>query len=729
MIVRLAIATPLRRLFDYLPPPGHHPLLQPGMRVSVPFGRQQKIGVILSLEQTSEVPRDKLKAISHVIDEQPLLPASHLDWLSWLSNYYHHSLGDTVFSALPTLLRQNHPAQAKTISLWQLTTEGRDAQVEQLKRAPKQASLLSILQADSAGQSSALLDEKIDGWRPAMKKLLEKNWVVEIQQSSLASHAHISAQAPLRLNQEQHAACEAVRAGLGSYHCFLLDGVTGSGKTEVYLQIIEQVLTRGEQAMVLVPEIGLTPQLLDRFIRRFPQPMALLHSGLNDTERLNNWLAAKSGEARIIIGTRSAIFTPLAKPGIIIIDEEHDASFKQGDGLRYHTRDIALVRANRQGIPVLLGSATPSLESLYNCQQKRFTRLRLQKRAGHAAAPGIETLDLRNQPMLENISHALLRETKKHLERGNQVLFFLNRRGFAPTLICHQCGNIEMCRRCDTHMTLHQQSKRLCCHHCGSERPIPHQCPSCGELDIRPQGFGTERVEKALAEHFANYEVIRIDRDTTRRKGSFEALLDKVHSGAGQILLGTQMLAKGHDFPNVTLVGILDADGGLFSMDFRATERLAQLVTQVAGRAGRGDKPGKVIIQTHHPEHPLLTTLIRDGFHAFAEAALDERRQAQFPPYRFAALIRAEATAQALPMDVLSALHTLSENHSKVEFLGPVPAVIEKRAGRFRAQLLLIAEHRRDLHALLAKIIQFLENHKDAKKVRWSVDVDPQDMS
>lgn len=729
MIARLAIATPLRRLFDYLPPKGEHPALQPGMRVKVPFGRQQKIGLVISLHETSDVSANKLRTISEVIDEQPLLEADHLSWLDWINNYYHHSLGDTVFSALPTLLRQGNPAETKTISLWHLTDAGRELSIEQLKRAPKQASLLTVLQAHPDGQSSAQLDEKVEAWRPSMKKLVEKGWVEELQQSAFSPANNHTPQTAPQLNQEQHAACEAVHAGLGNYHCYLLDGVTGSGKTEVYLQVIEQVLARGEQALVLVPEIGLTPQLLNRFTRRFPQSMALLHSGLNDSERLNNWLAAKSGEARIIIGTRSAIFTPLAKPGIIIIDEEHDASFKQGDSLRYHTRDIALVRANRLGIPVLLGSATPSLESLYNCQQKRFTRLRLQKRAGAAKPPTIETLDLRNQPMLENISHALLREAKKHLERGNQVLFFLNRRGFAPTLICHHCGEIEMCRRCDTHMTLHQQSKRLRCHHCGSERPIPNQCTACGDLDIRPQGFGTERVEQALAEHFASHEVIRIDRDTTRRKGSFEALLEKVHSGEGQILLGTQMLAKGHDFPNVTLVGILDADGGLFSSDFRATERLAQLVTQVAGRAGRGEKLGKVIIQTHHPEHPLLNTLIQEGFHAFAEAALEERRQAHFPPYRFAALIRAEATTQALPMEVLSSLHTLSADQGQVEFLGPIPAVIERRAGRYRAQLLLIAEQRRELHALLARIISFLENHKEAKKVRWSVDVDPQDMN
>jgi primosomal protein N' (replication factor Y) len=729
MILRLAIASPLRSLFDYLPPSKLDGDLLPGQRVKVPFGRGSKIGLIISIETESQVPVEKLRAIDDVIDQQPLLDNELLHWLKRVNQYYQHAIGDTVFSALPTLLRQGQPAEASTIKSWRISESGLAVDTDTLKNARKQISLLKQLCAHPEGLNGSQIDEQLEKWRPSMKRLIEKGWASEEQQANQPVSRQGDNSLSPTLNDEQQTAVNAVISGLNGFQGFLLDGITGSGKTEVYLNIIKAALDAGKQALVLVPEIGLTPQLLQRFTSRFSQPIALMHSALNDTERLNNWLAAKNGHARIIIGTRSAIFSAFDDLGIIIIDEEHDASYKQHDGLRYHTRDIALMRAHKLDIPVLLGSATPSLESLHNCNQGRYQRLRLRQRAGAAKPPSITTLDLCNQPMVENMAKSLLKEAQRHLQRGNQVLLFLNRRGFSPTLICHSCGEIEQCRRCDTHMTLHQQSRRLCCHHCGSERPLPQQCPACGNLDVRPRGYGTERIEQALQEYFKEYEVIRIDRDTTRRKGSFDALLEKMHDGEGQILLGTQMLAKGHDFPNVTLVAILDADQGLFGSDFRATERLSQLITQVAGRAGRGEKPGKVVIQTHHPDHPLLVTLINQGFHAFAQAALQERLDAHFPPTRFAALIRAESTEPQQGMDVLEQLHELNPEQRDVELLGPVPAVIERRAGRYRAQLLLIAEDRRALHKQVAHIIHFLQKHPAARKVRWSVDIDPQDMN
>lgn len=424
------------------------------------------------------------------------------------------------------------------------------------------------------------------------------------------------------------------------------------------------------------------------------------------------------------------MFTPFARLGVIIVDEEHDASLKQQEGLRYHARDIAVARAHRLGIPVVLGSATPSLESMANALAGRFHLLRLSRRAGGASPPRIERLDLKHQTLRESLAEPLLRQAAEHLERGEQVLLFLNRRGYAPTLICHQCGWVGQCRRCDSHLTLHQEAGRLRCHHCGAECPVPRQCPQCGNPDIRPRGFGTERIEAALREYFPSHPVIRIDRDTTRRKGSLQALLAQVRNGEGQILLGTQMLAKGHDFPNVTLVAILDADQGLFSTDFRATERLAQLIVQVAGRAGRGHKRGRVVIQTHHPDHPLLETLVEQGYQAFARSALEERRLAGLPPFRHAALFRAEAPEAVLPQAFLERLAGFCRRISPtVDCLGPAPSPMERRAGRYRAQVLLLAERRQLLHRTVARLLDYIEQEKLARRVRWSIDVDPQDLS
>jgi primosomal protein N' (replication factor Y) len=523
---------------------------------------------------------------------------------------------------------------------------------------------------------------------------------------------------------------------LGEFGVFLVDGVTGSGKTEVYLSIIDEVLARGEQALVLVPEIGLTPQLVSRFEERFQQrlknPIALLHSGLSDSERLNAWLMAKKGDASIDIGTRSAIFTPLLKPGVIILDEEHDPSYKQQDGFRYSARDVAVKRAQLESLPVVLGSATPSLESLENARQQRYQHLLLPERAGNANHPDVSVIDVRKQPMIDGLSSLLINAMKRHFQKGGQVLLFLNRRGYAPVLLCHDCGWVSKCKRCDAHMTLYHErgQRRLRCHHCGSERPADHQCPDCESSELHPVGSGTERLEETLTHQFPDIGITRIDRDTTRRKGAMQSLLDSVHEGTSRILVGTQMLAKGHHFPDVTLVGIVDIDQGLFSADFRATERMAQLIVQVSGRAGRAEKAGQVLIQTHHPDHPLLKVLLDEGYASFANAALDERRLAQLPPYRYFALLRAEATDGRLPMQFLQQARGLAEAFAgkDVQLLGPVPAPMEKRAGRIRAQLLLQSASRSALHNLLTPWLLQLESSKSGRKVRWSIDVDPQEM-
>ncbi len=726
--LRIAVPTPLRRAFDYLPGELATDGLAPGMRLRVPFGRTTQVGLLLALAAHSDARRPR--PVTACIDRRPLLPASLLALLRWASDYYAHPIGEVVFGALPSLLRQGEPAERRGVEHWRLTCRGAMQEPDRLTRAPRQAALLRLLAEHPEGLSASALNERQDNWRPGMRKLAEKDWVQREQRPALLlPESGPSDEAPA-LNAEQQAALDGLRTGLGRFGVGLLDGVTGSGKTEVYLGLIGEVLARGRQALVLVPEIGLTPQLLDRFRRRFPVPIAVLHSGLSDRERLDAWLAARDGEAAIVIGTRSAVFTPLARPGVIILDEEHDASFKQQEGFRYSARDVAVKRAQLEDVPVLLGSATPSLETLHNARQGRYAHLRLRERAGTARPPELAVLDVRKQPMSSGLSLALRNAMRRHLDASGQVLLFLNRRGYAPTLLCHDCGWVAQCRRCDAHMTLFAGQKRLRCHHCGSERPADPACPDCKSTALSPVGAGTERLEEALREHFPDTARVRIDRDTTRRKGALQALLDSVHSGEARILVGTQMLAKGHHFPEVTLVGLVDVDQGLFSADFRATERMAQLVTQVAGRAGRAERPGQVLIQTHHPDHPLLQLLLREGYAAFAQAALAERRQANLPPFSHLALLRAEAVDGDLPLRFLRHAREQAETLQVrgVQLLGPIPAPMERRAGRVRAQLLLQADRRADLHRLLGPWLQQLETDRLGRRVRWSIDVDPQEM-
>jgi primosomal protein N' (replication factor Y) len=532
------------------------------------------------------------------------------------------------------------------------------------------------------------------------------------------------------LNPEQAAALDQIRQALGRFQVQLLEGVTGSGKTEVYLQAITEVVARGQQALVLVPEIGLTPQFVARFRARLGAQLALAHSGLADGERLNAWLAAREGSAAVVIGTRSAVFTPLPKLGLIVIDEEHDGSYKQQEGFRYSARDLAIRRAQQAGVPVVLGSATPSLESLHNAASGRYQLLHLSQRAGAAEHPPMHLIDVRGQYLREGLSNALIAHIRRHLDAGGQALLFLNRRGFAPTLLCHSCGWVAGCKRCDAHMTLHHAQRKMRCHHCGAERAPEPACPSCKSSDLLAMGQGTERVEQALQEIFPDVGLARIDRDTTRRKGSLDRLLEEVHSGQARILIGTQMLAKGHDFPDVTLVGVLNADGGLFSVDFRAPERMAQLITQVAGRAGRASRPGQVYIQTHQPQHPLLNQLIRAGYRAFAEVALQERREAAYPPHGHMAVLRAESVQPAAAMKFLEEAAALARETlpDSVELWGPVPAPMERRAGRVRAQLLLQSRTRKPLHALLREWVPQLDGLPTTRRARWSLDVDPQDL-
>lgn len=727
-ILRVAVPSPLRRWFDYLPPEDVDPAtLRPGIRLKVPFGRRTEIGVLCELRTDSPLDPDRLKPVRAVLDTEPLLPPPELKLLLWAQRYYHHPPGEVLGTALPALLRQGESAEIRGEPVWRLTVDGRTALADdKLARAPLQRKLATLLLEQPTGLTAERLRLALPNWSAAARVLVAKGWV--IRTTATVAHATVADPVPT-LSTAQQQAVTAVATAAGRFEAFLLEGVTGSGKTEVYLRLIEQVLERGEQALVLVPEISLTPQLLQRFERRLSAPLAVLHSALNDRERANAWLAARDASARVVIGTRSAVFTPLARPGLIIIDEEHDPSFKQQDGFRYHARDLAVVRARQGGYPILLGSATPALESLHNTARGRYRHLALPERAGGARAPDMEPLDLRRQTLDEGLALALLGRIRHHLARGEQVLLFLNRRGYSPTLICHECGWLGHCRQCDARLTLHLRRRRLICHHCGSEQPLPRHCPDCGSVDLRALGQGTERIEQALMRHFPDIGIARIDRDSTRRRGSLQHLLDAIHSGERQLLLGTQMLAKGHHFPNVTLVVIIDADQGLFSVDYRAGERLAQLILQVAGRAGRAEKPGTVVIQTHHPEHPLLIQLAEAGYPAFAAEALAERQATQLPPYTFQALIRAEAPDPEAPKGFLAEAAELGRGiDTAVELHGPAPAPMERRAGRYRAQLLLQADRRRELHAFLNRWLEPVGALKSARKLRWSLDVDPIDL-
>ncbi|MDE2407854.1 MAG: primosomal protein N', partial [Xanthomonadaceae bacterium] len=510
-----------------------------------------------------------------------------------------------------------------------------------------------------------------------------------------------------------------------------LDGVTGSGKTEVYLQAIANCLARGRQALVLVPEIGLTPQALARFRARLGVPVHALHSGLTDNERAATWLAAASGQARVIVGTRSAVFVPLPEAGLIVVDEEHDGSYKQFDGIRYHARDFALVRARALGIPIVLGSATPSLETLHNAQAGKFTHLRLRQRAGNAQPPQVRVHDVRKLRLHAGLSDDALGAIRSALDAGGQVLVFKNRRGYAPVLLCHDCGWSAHCPRCSTPdkptaMTVHSHGKRLQCHHCGHRKPSPPACPDCASLGLQPQGNGTERIEAELQVRFDDVPVIRIDRGSTGQRDGLQKHFDALGNQPG-ILIGTQMLAKGHDLGNLVLVVVVGIDEGLFSADFRSGEKLAQLLVQVAGRAGRAERPGTVLLQTHHPEHPLLLTLVQGGYHAFAAAELALREAAGFPPFTHLALLRAEAKHADPPMRFLhEAKQALRE--FPVEASGPLPAPMPRRAGYVRAQLVVSAPRRHALHAALAAAVPALYAAPDARRVRWSLDVDPLDL-
>lgn len=733
MIFKVVVDSPLYQSFDYLPPVDTVcDNLKPGTRLVVPFGigNHKKIAFLIEIAETSDWAIEKLKRVERILDNQSLLSALDLSLLHWVSRYYHHPLGEVVSMAFPGELRRGKAAMISAEKIYILTESGTNTDSENLRRSPKQKALLEKFQQHGTGLSEQQLSAWDNHWRTAVKALIAKQLLqLDINNAPPKQTPVIVKNNPLSGNSAQQAAIDAVCASLGKFAVFLLEGVTGSGKTEVYLQIIHTVLQRGQQVLVLVPEISLTPQLEARFKHRFAVDIAVSHSRLTDHQRQTAWLHAQRGTCGILLGTRSVLFTPFHHLGLIVLDEEHDSSFKQQEGLRFSARDTAIVRAKMLNIPVLLGSATPSLETLHNVAKQRYQWLHLPERAGSAIAPVLQLLDIRNKKMREGLSENLLAEIHKTLAKNEQVLLFLNRRGYAPTLICHGCGWVARCQHCAANLVIHQTIALLRCHHCGTEHRLPEFCPDCQTGELTPLGLGTERVEKVLHKCFTDKTILRLDKDSTQRKGSLEAALEQIHQGKVDIILGTQLLAKGHHFPNVTLVAILNVDSGLFSIDFHATEKLAQLIVQVSGRAGRADKIGTVIMQTRQPDHPLLTTLITQGYQSFANSALVERQAAGLPPFSYQALFSAEARDEELAQTFLQTIRDVAVlNNKNVQLLGPVPAPMTKRASFYRYQLLLQSPRRRDLHTLLDTLMPEITKLKIVTKVRWSLDVDPADL-
>lgn len=728
--LQVAIPVPMRQLFTYkLPATLNVNPIKLGERVIVPFGARQVVAIVLSIDEETEYAPEKIKSILSRVNDNFIFSSELLTFLQRCANYYHHPIGDVFQQALPVLLRQIKQPDVELPEIWLVHDLPNNVdKVSALKRSPKQAELLATIKQHTNMTWPELLT--LGFTKAQLNALVKKDLIYSTSRTiELFSwqDSALNQDNKLQLSTEQAVIVATIKEMNDTFSCHLIDGITGSGKTEVYLQAMEQILADNKQVLVLVPEIGLTPQTLTRFEQRFNVPICLHHSGLNNKERLQTWLEAQRGSAAIVIGTRSAVFTPLHDLGMIIVDEEHDASFKQQDSFRYHGRDIAILRARQLNIPILLGTATPSFESLQNALTGRYCYHQLKKRAGSASIAKITLIDVAQQQMEHGLSGTLKQAINNTLARGEQALIFLNRRGYAPAINCQECHWIADCQRCNKPYTLHQKQRLLICHHCGSQKRIPVQCPSCGSVRIKSLGQGTEQLEERISELFPEYSAIRIDRDSTRKKGELAKLLQQVNNKEHQLLIGTQMLAKGHHFPDVTLVAVLDVDGALFSYDFRAAEHMAQLLVQVSGRAGRASKPGKVMVQSHYPEHPLLQDLVNNGYQHFAKHALIERQQALLPPFSFQALFRAEATYPSYPEKFLRALSEIALEGC--QFAGPVPAAMEKKAGKFRYHLILQAKSRKQLHEGVSQLVHASSHNEWLSKVRWSVDIDPIDLS
>jgi primosomal protein N' (replication factor Y) len=722
-IARVGLDVPLPQLFDYRMDARDEAVV--GDRVLVPFGNRRVVGVVIETASASDVAVERLKTISGVLRDTPPLSAEDLRLLRFGADYYHHPLGQVVVNALPQRLRRASARDPHALS-YEITPAGMAAGAVALPaRAGAKRKVLSAFQA-ARTLTVAELRDIAPSASVAIKDLLARGWVVRstrvpdrpVARPNLQGDVHTATPAQTR-------AVEAILSHLDRFKCVLLRGVTGSGKTEVYLRAAEAVLKRGRQVLVLVPEIALTPQFEAMLQARLRDaPIATLHSGLNDTERSRNWLAAQSGDARLLLGTRLAVFAPLPNLGLIVVDEEHDPSFKQTEGFCYSARDLAVVRANQRAVPVVLGSATPALETYHNASTGRYELLELPERI-NGRPPRIHCVAVNHAHLERGFAPEVLEAIRERLRRGEQSMVFINRRGYAPVLMCHSCGWFSGCHRCSAQLVLHMPLRELHCHHCGHRVSVPAACPSCGNPNLSPLGQGTQRIEEALAALFPDARVLRIDRDSTRRKNAWADMRERIEGREIDILVGTQILAKGHDFPHLALVCVLNADAMLYSADFRASERLYAMLTQVAGRAGRREAEGEVLIQTEFPEHPLYAALRDQDVHRFAHQLLAERGTSGFPPFVHQALLRAEAARLEAAIEFLQeAKRSATAIARQVELFDPVPAAMVRLAGRERAQLLVQSVSRPALHVFLKQWSAQLSVAKSSP-ARWALEVDP----
>ena len=729
-VLRLVIPSPLRQTFDYLPPAGMSEAevggLRQGVRLRVPFGRREVTGYLLAVRPHSDVAEGALKPALELLDPEPLIDSRLLQLCQWAADYYHHPPGEVFNALFPKRLRDGKAHQLLGNAGWQLTTRGKGLPPGAMARSPRQAQALAMLQAQHSVATTQLRDAGIS---PAVLRGLRAKDLA--QECLLQQPAQPASSKPgLSLNPEQASIINALHNAGEGFSCHLLEGVTGSGKTEIYLQLIDRCLQHGKQALVLIPEIGLTPQTLQRFQQRFSASIVVFHSGLGEAQRYRAWEAARSGSAHIVIGTRSAIFTPLHQPGLIIVDEEHDGSYKQQDGFRYSARDVAVKRAQLEACPVLLGSATPSLESINNALAGRYQHHHLTRRAGGAALPSIHALDVRRQKLRAGLSAALVDAIHSKLQAGQQTLLFLNRRGYAPTLQCHDCGWIAECRACDARLTVHRRQRRLRCHHCGASRGLPRQCPHCHSEQLLSAGLGTEQTEEFLRERFGQWPIFRVDSDSMQGKNAMHSLMTEINKCEPCILLGTQMLTKGHHFPGVNLVAVIDTDAMLFSADFRGEERMAQLLTQVAGRAGRAGLPGTVLLQTHYPDHPAMLAMLESNYGEQARDQLLRRQATGMPPAGHLIVVRSDCGNADLGESFLRRLHdTVQADLPRgAALIGPLPSPMQRRAGKFRSQLILTAPDRATAQAAASRLVAAADTLPARGGLKWSIDIDPQDV-
>ena len=717
---RIAVNVPLS---DGLLTYSHSDPLPQGTRVLVPFRNKTVVGIVWETDIAPDMDAARILGVQTTFLDEPLLPENWRDLLSFTSRYYHYPTGQAVFAALPQGLKETRAVEMPQPPLFYALNEAGRAQTPPSARFNKKAALWDALL--SGGMTMAALKQVNAQAAKLIEDWAEQGWIETAEAAK-----PVLRPSEFRLNADQQQASDEIQTAFGSFQPFLLYGITGSGKTEVYFDAIAKVLAQGRQVLFLLPEINLTPQLLKRVEDRFADvPTAVLHSQMAAGKRTQDYLRAMLGQAKLVIGTRLAVFTPLPDVGLIVVDEEHDGSFKQDNELRYHARDLAVWRAKQSGCPVVLGSATPSLESWHKAQSGAYRLLQLTERA-HAAAqlPQVDILNVGRLKLDNGFSPQALQLLKQNFEAGGMSLVYLNRRGFAPALFCGDCGHTFGCPNCSAKMVLHQRARQLRCHHCDHREPIPFKCPDCGNQDLTAVGHGTQRVEETLRAFLPKAAVVRVDRDSTAHKNDWADLYRRIADNEIDILVGTQMLAKGHDFARLNLVIVLNADGSLYSADFRAPERLFAELMQVSGRAGRADKPGKVLIQTQLPEHPVFAAVKAQDYAVFAENELNERQMFAMPPFGFQAAVRADAPHVADAMEFLNAAkETLTPLlPESVSQFGAAPMLMVRLAERERAQIFLESTSRQDLHRAVSLWVQVLQQNRDGK-IRWSVDVDVQE--